>query len=167
MTLDRRPPREVLIELAKRYEGTHEVGGDNLGPAVEEFQRAVDKVASREPWCMCFIQYCVKETELMTGRRSLLYRSESVLEVWRKSPIALRRGGPSTGLIVLWQWAKTEKGHAGLLSHVLPEQFESIEGNTSPGPWIERNGDGVYTKIRRKPWSVGSMNLLGFLDPFG
>lgn len=159
----------MLIEVAKRYEGTHEVGGDNLGPQVEEFQRAVDSVASREPWCMCFVQHCVKETESMTGRRSLIFRSESVMQTWRNSPIALRRGGPYPGFIVLWQHGKTEMGHCGILTLVPSDlkSFESIEGNTSPGHWIDRNGDGVYLKIRPKPWSIGGMNLLGFLDPFG
>lgn len=161
-------PKETLVAVAKRFEGTHEVGGDNLGPQIEEFQRCVDKVASREPWCMCFVQYCVSETEAISGRRSRLYRSESVLATWNSSPLLGRRTYPLPGFVVLWRLRDSILGHCGIVTalHKDGVGIDTIEGNTSPGPRLERDGDGVYTKVVSDPDKRGKFLLLGYLDPF-
>ena len=162
-------PREILVQIAKSYEGVSEIGGDNEGQQIEEFQRAVNGRASKEPWCMCFVQFCVQRAVKESKRSSQLYSSESVLEVWTKSSKFLRKSEPSPGLIVLWQMGTEPLGHCGIVLSTLnplTKTFQTIEGNTGVGPMIERNGDGVYEKLRnRNP--KGTMRLLGFLDPFG
>jgi len=52
-----------LVEEALKWVGTMEKGGDNKGPEVEEFQKAVDGKAQKEPWCMAYVQFCIKKVE--------------------------------------------------------------------------------------------------------
>lgn len=152
---------EALIAEALKWYGTKEVGGDNQGPAVETFQKAVDRTASGEPWCMAFCQYV-----LNASGGSDLFKSEHCLTVWEKSPPQLRRGVPVAGCIAIWTMVGTSKGHCGIV--VLPHRdvMVTLEGNTGPGPGIEREGDGVYLKARPISKISGTMELQGFLWPW-
>jgi hypothetical protein len=42
----------------------------------------------------------------------------------------------------------------------------SVEGNTSDGTGINRDGDGVYERMRHIVSGAGVMRHLGFLDPW-
>ncbi len=148
------------------YEGVHEEGGDNCGPQIEEFQKAVDGRASREAWCICFLQYCGKKAAEESGARWGLFPSEGALLVWEKSPLVLRRTAPAPGLIALWQKTGTRLGHGGLVIEADGRDFQTIEGNTSLNSHQERNGDGVYRKNLSMPGTRGNLQLLGFLEPF-
>lgn len=167
--------RTALVNIALSYRGVTEEGGDNQGDMVEMFQRAVDGVNSGEPWCMAFIQHCIKRAERLTNRRSNIFRSESVVETWKRSPLAMRRTTPGTGYVMLWQKGLTAQGHAGIICALkiaapgpVVTGVVTVEGNTSPrrGDFIEREGDGVHEKDRTLT-KMGQFNLLGYLDPFG
>lgn len=160
----------LLIDEAKRWIGTKEEGGDNRGATVEMFQRAVDGKASQESWCMCFVQYCIKAVE---GNSSVLsskiFRSESCQLVFEKST-DLQVKEPFAGCVVVWAHFKngvnTGLGHAGILTQVSANgMLYTIEGNTSDGAGIDRNGDGVYERIR-VPSGTDSFRILGFIDPW-
>lgn len=142
-------PNLELINVARCFLGVHEEGGDNRGPMVERFQAAVNGKPNGEPWCMAFVQFCVQEVERSMGLRSNIFRSESCWEVWQKSPKLMRRTKPSPGYIIIWNRLGTLLGHTGIISGMRsPEVMMTIEGNTSPGFGIEREGDGVYEKLR-------------------
>lgn len=159
-------PRQLLIEIARRFVGVHEVGGDNKGPDVERFQRAVDGKAVGEPWCMAFVQFCVADVERRTGVKSNLFRSEHCLTVWNHSPVLMRRARPEPGLIVIWNRVGTGLGHTGIISAIKsPEVYASVEGNTSRGFGIEREGDGVFEKLRTFQ-GTGLFKPVGYLQPF-
>ncbi len=160
------PAREVRAELliaeAKKWIGTKESQGDNKGPDVEEFQKAVDGVAAGEPWCMAFVQFCLKK---IGG--SELFQSEHCLTVWNKTPVEHRRKHPVPGVVVIWRMKGTLSGHAGIVTRVNGELMRTIEGNTGPGAGVVREGDGVYEKSRSSyPTKHAKMELLGFLWPW-
>lgn len=159
-------PRRMLVDVAHRFVGIQEQGGDNKGPEVERFQRAVDGKAAGEPWCMAFVQFCVAEVEARTGVKSNLFRSEHCMTVWNKSPQLMRRKRPEPGLIVIWSRVNTAFGHTGIVTRQKsPEVYETIEGNTSKGFGIEREGDGVFVKLR----TINGTQLfrpVGYLQPF-
>lgn len=159
-------PRRLLVEVARRFVGIHEEGGDNKGPDVERFQKAVDGKAAGEPWCMSFVQFCVLEVERRTGVKSNLFRSEHCLTVWNKSPKLMRRKRPEPGLIVIWNRVGTTLGHTGIVTAIKsPDVYGCVEGNTSKGFGIEREGDGVYEKLRT--WRGTQLFLpVGYLQPF-
>lgn len=170
----------ALIVEATRWLGTTEVGGDNRGPYVEIFQKSVSPGDIGQPWCLCFVQYCLQAVDKLAadGGKSLLPVTGGVLDLWRRAPFAQRLASPEPGAIILWRHWKDGiamgSGHSGIVTSMVDdENVMTVEGNTSPGPGIERNGDGVYEKARRiyKTADVAppgaTMRILGFLRAWG
>lgn len=156
----------VLLHEAARWVGTMEQGGDNSGPDVERFQRALDGKASKEPWCAAFIMFCIKEVESKLSTQSKIYKSELVLDVWNKSSPECRQIFPRPGTLVLWRHENSISGHMGIIETVHDNGFiTTIEGNTGPGMNVVREGDGVYRKLRTV-YGTQKMPVLGFLKAF-
>lgn len=154
-----------LVAEASKWIGVKETA-PNAGPEVEMFQRTVDGKAQKESWCMCFVQYCLHQVETQLGIRSNVFNSEHCLTVFHKTALDLYRPRPESGFIVIWQHGQTAAGHTGIVTRVINDvQFETIEGNTSDSSSVERNGDGVYKKVRLLH-PTGEMRIVGFLDPF-
>lgn len=166
---------------AKRWIGTIEKGGDNRGEMVEMFQRAVDGKASREPWCMCFVQYCIqmvdasldnKYNQTLRHKRAL-FPSEHCMTTFHKSNSLLRINKPIEGCLILWRYykadgTKTESGHVEIVTNLIDDQYvETVGGNTSDSSGVEREGDGVFQKKRDFTDKVGKMRVEGFLLPWG
>lgn len=160
--------QDRLIEIAKSYIGTKESGGDNKGPQVEEFQKALGGPAVQQSWCTDFIHYCAKKVDAEQGSTYALYPSQLVLEMWEKTDPSLRLVNPEPGCAILWEHYKdghkTGLGHAGIVTRVGVGSVDTVEGNTSDGSGINRDGDGVYSRQRAIVSSATStMKVLGFL----
>lgn len=156
----------ALINEAKKWIGVHEQGGNNNGPEVEIFQKAVDGKADSAPWCMSFLQYCIKATEKSLGIKSNITRSEHCLTVWRNSPAGLKIKDPIPGCVVIWQHGKTDKGHTGFVTGINSDgKLLTIEGNTDSQTGINREGNGVFERIRNNG-PEGDMTIKGFLKVF-
>lgn len=165
-TIEIATPNDVLVLEARKWIGVIEKGGDNSGPEIEQFQRAVDGKANKEPWCAAFTMFCIKQVEQKLGIKSEIHKSELVLDVWNKSPKDLRREYPKPGNLILWRHADTGTGHMGIIEAQLEKGiFATIEGNTGPGNGIVREGDGVYRKTRNI-YGTQSMPVIGFLAAF-
>lgn len=163
--------QKALIDIALGQVGVHEIGGNNSGPVVEMYQRVIGK-AEKEPWCVSFIQWCVREVDRLHKSKTALYATESSQMLWTHSEKALRINPPAPGSIVVWtKYSPNDLplsiGHVGIVKEVLNENFMlTIEGNTSPSDGIQREGDGVYLK-RRQIWTLhGYMRTRGFLLPW-
>lgn len=157
---------QELIDLASSFVGVKEQGADNAGPQIELFQKSVDGTASRESWCMCFVQFCVKQIEKKYASRTALFKSEHCLTVFNKTPKEFHLTEPEVGCIVIWQFGNSNSGHCGIVTKVIKDKIETIEGNTSgPSTEVVREGDEVAVKTRSK---VGSktMKVIGFLKVF-
>jgi hypothetical protein len=155
-----------LIDLASSFSGTKEEGGDNSGPLVEQFQKAVDGKASKESWCMCFAQFCIKQIEKKYNFKSKIFKSEHCLTVWNKSPKELRLAEPEPGCLVIWQFGNGDSGHCGIVRKVSKDKIETVEGNTSgPNPAVIREGDEVAIKSRSRAGSK-TMKIIGYLKVF-
>lgn len=167
----------LLIHEAKRWVGVTEVGGNNRGQMVEMFQRSVDGKACGEAWCMGFVQYCVNAVDRCLAAvfaeadscgRSLIYRSKHCLTVWNRSK-ELQLEKPKPGTLCIWQECKdgmpTAQGHVGVVVGVNDDgTMLTVEGNTSAGDSVQREGDGVWLKRRRYLTETsGSMRVKGFL----
>lgn len=156
---------QAFIAEARKWIGVKE-HGSNKGPEVEMFQRSVDGSAESESWCMCFMQYCVKEAEKSLGIKSLIYRSEHCLTTWKNSPTSIKSAKPSPGAIIIWQHGSSSSGHTGVVVSVGTDgTLTSVEGNTGPEDHVNGNGDGCYLK-HRSPNGSGDMKIVGYLKPF-
>ena len=156
-------PAALLTFAAMTCVGIAESGGDNKGHFVEYFQKTYGD-AHGESWCMGFVESVVGFGGAGHGP-SPLFASESCLEVWARSPHDMRTPEAVPGSIIIWQYNKTWQGHTGVVLSAMGEIIKTVEGNTSAGPGINRNGDGVYSRGRSKT-PVGSLQIVGFLNPF-
>lgn len=176
------PQHKILVWLASQLVGVTE-NGANKGAMIERFQRAVDGVASGEPWCVGFVQHCVKEVDGLVDTIGLaplsmngtvyvpgkqqLSPTEWTIGLWHSTPKHLRRERPASGLIVVWQSLKdANKGHCGIISSVASDAIVTIEGNTSPGFGDQREGDGVWKKQRDAGGIIPGFIRLGYLSPW-
>lgn len=163
----------LLVHEAQRWIGIKE-WGNNQGPMVERFQKAVDGRAVGEPWCMAFVQYCISEVDALFAEcfseeqcsASGIYRSEHVLTTFNNSK-ACQISSPEPGSIICWQmWdgnRPTSSGHTGIVVKVLaPDRVYCVEGNTKDDQGVNREGDGVYLK-ERTILDSGRMRVKGFL----
>lgn len=157
-------PPQLLVDSAIACIGIKEDGPDNHGPMVEVLQCCVG-LPQGQPWCVSFVQSCVSYVEAKKGILSPLPAYESVLELWYKGHNICSVSKPQPGDIILWQMGDTPHGHCGIIISLDVDHYRTIEGNTSELREIDRNGDGVYRKLRKMGGSV-TFRELGFLRPF-
>ena len=161
---------DLLIPTAQKFVGVKEKTGNNDGPEIEMFQKFVDGVAQGEPYCCAFVQYCVGQVDKQLGTKTVLFKTESCMTLWDKTPTKARLQAPERGCVVIWQFIKdgkpTTSGHAGIVTNVTSTNaFDTVEGNTSDGSGINREGDGVYARTRLTQGSP-TMKVVGFLRPW-
>lgn len=172
---------QFLIREAYRWLGSmEETGEPNGGQIVSMFQNW-DGHPDHVPWCMAFVQYCLKwaeyNWETTAGYCTMddhykVFPSEHCLTVWNKTPEECKTQTPEMGHIAIWAFTKDGKptgaGHCGIVtgSKLDSRFFTTIEGNTKDGTGMNREGDGVYERVRNVTGSEGFM-LLGFLKPWG
>jgi hypothetical protein len=162
--------RAMLLEEAKNWLGTTEQIKNNSGQMVEKFQRSVSLDAG-DPWCLAFVFYCIDRIEAqaavldMNYPRCKLYRTGHCLTLYRNTAMMQRVSAKDAlpGDLVIWSKRGTAQGHVGIVylnNH--NGTFSSIEGNTSDGSGVDRDGDGVFLK-NRLVGGYGTMEILGFL----
>lgn len=159
----------ALIQLALTQVGVYELG-ENSGPIVEMYQSVIGK-PEKEPWCVSFVQWCVREVDRKFSSQTVLFPTESSQILWKKTPQIARITTPEPGCIVIWTKFKNELplsiGHVGIVKEIIDSNYMiTIEGNTSPGDGIQREGDGVYLKRRLIRSTNGYMRLTGFIMPW-
>lgn len=165
----------LLVHEAKSWIAFTERGGDNKGQVVEAFQMVVDGTAEGEPWCMAFVQYCMKQVDSAMEemfRRKLptsgLEKSEHCLTTWHKSPIPNKFRSPLAGRVVIWRHGISTSGHTGIVVQVEKNTgyIWTVEGNTGDSnSSVQREGDGIYLK-RRSTKGTGNMKIVGYLQPW-
>jgi hypothetical protein len=155
-----------FLDALRAHVGVREKG-DNRGPEVEMFQKALDGKAAGEPWCAALVQYGLLLVEKKTGMFSGVAASEHVRTVWNGSAL-LRVTEPQPGDLMVWGLKGSASGHIGVVESLLtPGTVMTIEGNTGPDRkgQVEREGDGVYRK-RRQIQGGQKLQVLGFLRPW-
>ncbi len=152
-------PNILLIQSALACELQIFERGDNKGEKVEQIQSTIGKPEG-ESWCMSLVQSLVAYTEVVTQSKCDIAHTESCINAWENAKI--KSFEPQIGSIAIWRHGNTDKGHCGIVTKEGDDYFETIEGNTGPGAGINREGDGVYKKIRSKN-PKGNMKLLGFI----
>jgi hypothetical protein len=155
---------EKLIAIAESQVGVREIGGNNRGDKIREYQTATDLAPGAWPWCAAFTDWCIKEWLEDSQVAKWLNLKNRTPEEWR----------PKTALAYgLTAWAKkrpnttrvfSEKDRAKLgdivtfdFSHVgfvVSDNgiwIETLEGNTNgKGERDSESGDGVWRKVRKK-----------------
>ncbi len=156
-------PLKRLVEIATREVGVQEVGGNNRGPRIVEYQSATWLKPAAWPWCAAFICWIIrewlKEAEVQTAYSLTGTRA---IEAWRPRTAGafdFERWAKEKNLRVLPRTAKAKAGdlvifdfsHIGIVvkDQLGTSTIETIEGNTNAsGLRDSSSGDGVWRKRR-------------------
>jgi hypothetical protein len=153
-----------LVEIAQNEVGVREVGGNNRGARIREYQAATELAPAAWPWCAAFVDWCIKEWLDDPKAVQWLNLKNRTPEMWRpKTALAYgltswARNRPNTtrifterdkampGDIVTFDFS-----HVGIVVKDNGFSIETIEGNTNGrGDRDSESGDGVWKKIRKK-----------------
>ena len=153
---------EQSVIVACGFEGVHEQGGDNRGPEVDMFIRAVG-LEPPQPWCCGFICYCIQQAVQQLGLPHPQFQyGASVYKLWNRNQ-GLVIPAPVPNCVALRNEGVNSLGHA--VGHALfvigvneDGSLHCISGNTNAAG--SRNGDSVV--IQDRPMSQFA-NGYGFL----
>ncbi len=166
--------RNRTVRYAKKFVGEREIAG-NMGFENEEFDRLMREYgdfSDTQAWCMSFakmiwIQRAGKRYEKLIEEMI----TPSTQTTWTnfekdKSGLFSVSDKPKKGSIVIWQkytgGSQTWQGHAGIVTDVKKDSFDTIEGNTSGTG--TREGIEVAVKNRKFDWDVkNGLRLKGFI----
>lgn len=155
-------PKALLVRAMKSCVGIQEEGGDNSGRLIEAIQSTIG-VPQREAWCMALVQTCVAYVEKKLSLVCDLPASEHCLTVMMEARKNKKNVmDPCVGDLIIWRMGDTYYGHVGLIVVDGDESVVTIEGNTSPGSEVARNGDGVFEKVRSL-FGTSRMKVQGFV----
>jgi len=156
---------QKLIDIAQAEVGVREVGGNNCGVRVRDYQRATElRPLGSWPWCAAFTCWVIREwvNNYPEVRRALGWKNEEVEAKRPKTAGAFdyidwaRRfdqeilpptAEPEPGMIAVYDFS-----HISFVKGPLDAQnFRTIEGNTNGrGDRDSVTGDGVWEKVRAK-----------------
>jgi cell wall-associated NlpC family hydrolase len=144
--------KAVTIAELEAKKGVREVGGNNRGPRVQEYQKATWLSGTGWPWCMAFVQWCFREAGLVLPNRTA---SVGEFAAWADKVGAVVQR-PFRGDVVCFNFDSNDwPDHIGFVSRVLslrPTGFyllKTVEGNTSGDDFgSQDDGGGVYFKRR-------------------
>jgi hypothetical protein len=152
-TASRESNAAALVRVAQTQLGIRETS-KNHGPGIEKFWGAttyLDGYANREPYCAAFVCWCVLET--VAGKTFTFSLPKSPVaydfEKWgvanasKGVSVLSNSSTPKAGDIFTLETAS----HVGIVKAVNGLTVVTIEGNTDGSG--NREGDGVYEKIRR------------------
>lgn len=167
----------LIADIAAKEVGTKEVGGNNKGPRIREYQSATWLDPDPWPWCAAFVDWCVMEWLKSSLVRDWLELTDKQAERFRPKTagawdLANWARQNKERVSVLTETAKALPGdiiifdfsHVGIVESDAGENFNTIEGNTNgAGTRDSDTGDGVWRKVRERSLA---RNLLRIHQPF-
>jgi hypothetical protein len=149
--------REAALMYAHDFLHVVEVGGDNLGPAVQFFQRAA-RIDPGSPWCAAFVNACAEIAAAVINKMhsplEQVRRQGFVADYYEWAEqndllIPFEKIVPGD-LFLLWFESKDRHAHIGFVDtvHLNSDRYITIEGNTDD----EASREGIKVAKRdRKP----------------
>ena len=154
---------EKLVAIAMSQVGVKEVGGNNRGAKIREYQSATNLKPAAWPWCSAaccwFIREWLKDKEVVQW----LNLKTITPEQWRPKTAAAfgyiewAKKHPNTTKILpktitpkAGDFAIFDFSHIGIVVEAGKGSFKAVEGNTGPaGLRDSDSGDGVWLKTRK------------------
>ncbi len=139
--------RTVALAIAMSQNGVRE-RGNNSGPAVESFLRAVG-LGPGYSWCMAFVYWAFAKAHQHANAKNRLIRTGGCMKQWNETKCYKTTTDPQSGDIFIMDLGGGA-GHTGIVVSVDRDEVHCIEGNTNDNG--SANGDGVYlrTRLRKK-----------------
>lgn len=153
---------EKLADIALSQVGVKEVGGNNCGKKIREYQSATNLTPAAWPWCAAFVDWCIAEWIKDKANTQWLALKTTSPSQWRPKTAAAfgliewARKHPNTATI-LPETSSMQKGdivvfdfsHTGIVTGGGKLFMQCVEGNTNGrGERDSQSGDGVWSKRR-------------------
>lgn len=154
---------ENLVKIAKAEVGVREVGGNNKGKRIREYQAAAtDLEVGPWAWCAAFVDWVILQWLADPKNVSWLSLKTTTPAKWRPT---------TAGAFALKTWAQKRKStvqifgddirpragdivifdfsHCGIVTGSTSTRMQTVEGNTNGrGDRDSTSGDGVWAKDR-------------------
>lgn len=152
---------QLALEIAISQLGTHEQGGSNLGPEVNEYLGSVH-LTPGNPWCAALMFWCFERASRRLGLVNPVPRTGSSLRLWELADKECRDSNPAVGRVYVLKHSPTT-GHAGICRTLdaLGNCGDEVSGNTNAAG--SREGNTVAMHHGTPEVSHGGV-LLGWLD---
>ena len=135
----------AAVDVALKEVGVHEIGGNNRGARIEEYQKAAG-ARPGDSWCASFVYWCFVAAAAQHGERNPCPRTPGALALWHRAPADAQLIKPTVGSVFVVDHGKGH-GHVGFVEAVGDSLIYTIEGNTNSGGSSE--GDAVMRRTRR------------------
>jgi len=156
-------PIQKLVAIARSQVGVKEVGGNNKGAKIREYQSATNLKPAAWPWCAAFTSWVIREWLKDKEVVQWLNLKATTPESWRPKTAAAfgyiewakKRPNtakvlPETAIPKIGDFAIFDFSHIGIVVEVNKGSFKAVEGNTGPaGLRDSESGDGVWLKTRK------------------
>jgi hypothetical protein len=151
-----------LANIALSQVGVKEVGGNNCGKKIREYQAATNLTPAAWPWCAAYVDWCLAEWIKDKENTKWLNLKTTTPSQWRPRTaaafglIAWAQKHPNTTTI-LPETAPVQEGdivvfdfsHTGIVVGGGKLFIQCVEGNTNGrGERDSESGDGVWFKRR-------------------
>lgn len=149
------------LAVARSQVGVKEATGHNDGAQVEMYLHSVG-LGRGYAWCAAF-QYWTFE---QTGGAAPFVRTPLANGIFADAVRrGTRQGTYRAGDLLVWRHGGAgSSGHVGRIVAVLHDGYvRTVEGNTSSGTGNQRDGDGVYERVRNVRLPLGQLYLRGFV----
>lgn len=138
--------RQLALDIARQEIGVREVGPNNHGERVEEYQAYDCLPGAGYAWCNSFVDYCFAKAGRPLDELSRSAGVELTLALARQRGWVV--SDPMPGDLVVFTFS-----HIGFVDSVRPSghAIVTIEGNTGSAGAVSDStigGDGVYHKMR-------------------
>ncbi|GIV51826.1 MAG: hypothetical protein KatS3mg038_2347 [Candidatus Kapaibacterium sp.] len=152
------------LDTARNYLHVRETS-PNCSRDIERFLRSVG-LPCGYAWCAAFVRYCLDAgrarypTVRSAAARAYVLRTSIPVKHVVKGYRTITRGW-----LAIWTHSASWTGHIGIVETVRDNAIVTIEGNTSPGSGINRDGDGVYRRTRTVPLVASTRLQLRWFTP--
>jgi hypothetical protein len=164
--------RKKIIAVSKAFIGQQEISG-NTGFQNDEMERLMKEVGWKpgDAWCVYFakLMWWLKSPEWLKPKIKTAI-SGSSQQTWQNvsnDPAFVVSKIPRPGDMVIWQTYKNgvgqSSGHAGIVTKVNINNFQTVEGNTS-GSSGTNEGIAVAERVREYNFDANNgLRLKGFV----
>lgn len=152
---------EAAITCASSQVGVTEVGGNNRGPTVEEYLRAVG-LGPGFAWCAAFTYWCFRVGANRVVLVNPCPRTGGGLRMWQLADPVCHVDAPARGRIYVLDHGKGQS-HVGIIESVNADgTITEISGNTNEAG--SREGNAVARHTGKDPAAIHGGVLKGYLD---